>query len=294
MTLLEISTSYLRQRALSTLLNVLILALGIATIVVLLVLGTQIEQNLSRNARGIDLVVGAKGSPLQLILSAVYHIDAPTGNISLDDAAVIEANPMVEAAIPLALGDAYRGFRIVGTTAAYPEHYEASVASGRLWSESNEATLGATAARESGLSIGDTFNSAHGLGAGGQEHDESPLTVVGILAETGTVLDRLVLTSVETVWEVHGIEGHDHDDDHADDHGDDHADDHDDDHADDHDDEHAEDDDAAAPMPAGGSELDPRPRVHRAPRPLRVAARRDQFSAIRQHADQPAGGITAV
>ncbi|HHP7237116.1 ABC transporter permease [Longibacter sp.] len=244
MNLLKLSASYLRQRPFSTSLNVLILALGIATIVVLLLVSDRVEQNLTRNAEGIDLVVGAKGSPLQLILSSVYHIDAPTGNISVAEAEALMENRAVAEAMPLALGDSYRGFRIVGATQAYADHYGGEVARGRFWSGTMEATLGAVAAREVGLDVGDVFYSAHGLGAGGEAHDEHPIKVVGVLAETGTVLDRLLLTSIETVWDVHGAHGHD--DDHGDEHeghhtdedaGHDHG--HDEDHA--HADDHAHD-----------------------------------------------------
>ncbi|NBC87308.1 MAG: ABC transporter permease, partial [Bacteroidetes bacterium] len=138
MNLLKLSASYLRQRPFSTLLNVLILALGIATIVVLLLVSDRVEQNLTRNADGIDLVVGAKGSPLQLILSSVYHIDAPTGNISVAEAEGLMENRAVAEAMPLALGDSYRGFRIVGATHAYAEHYGGEVARGRFWSGTME------------------------------------------------------------------------------------------------------------------------------------------------------------
>lgn len=215
MNLFKLSVSYLKQRPLATLLNVLILALGMATIVVLLLVSDQVEQNLTRNAQGIDLVVGAKGSPLQLILSAVYHIDAPTGNIPLAEAESVMDNPAVAEAIPLALGDSHRGFRIVGTTPAYAAQYGGEVERGRLWAGELEATLGAVAAREAGLDVGDTFFSAHGLSAGGEAHEEHPIEVVGVFAETGSVLDRLLLTSIETVWDVHGAHGdHEEHDDH--------------------------------------------------------------------------------
>lgn len=209
MNLVTLSFSYIRKRPFGTLLNVLILALGIATIIVLLLVSDRMQHNLTRNAEGIDLVVGAKGSPLQLILSALYHIDAPTGNISIAEAEAIMQDPAVEQAIPLALGDAYRGFRIVGTTHAYPAHFGSEPEHGRLWENPLEATLGAVAAREVGLDVGSTFYSAHGLSAGGATHEEHPIEVVGVLAETGTILDRLLLTSMETIWEVHGAHGDD-------------------------------------------------------------------------------------
>lgn len=242
MNLLRLSASYIRQRMLSTVLNVLVLALGIATIVVLLILSTQVRDNLSNNSRGIDVVVGAKGSPMQLILAAVYHIDAPSGNIPMDEAERVMNDRAVGKAIPMALGDSYQGFRIVGTTAGYPEHYEAAPGEGRLWEREGEATIGVRVAQQTGLSIGDTFESSHGLtAASGDTHDEEPIEVVGILAETGTVMDQLILTSVETVWHVHGIE-HDHDDGRENDHTDEGG--HDEDGHSHEEDDHAHDDDA--------------------------------------------------
>jgi putative ABC transport system permease protein len=202
MNLASLSASYLRARPLQTLLSLVLLALGVGTIVMLLLSVHQLEDRMGRDARGIDLVVGAKGSPMQLILSGIYHLDAPAGNIPLASVAQLEKNRMVKRVIPLALGDGWRGFRIVGAPHAYVEHYGAAV-SGRLYSKPMETVLGAEVAQRTGLGIGGTFRGSHGLGAeGGDEHD-MPYTVVGVLARTGTVLDRLVLTSVESVWHVH-------------------------------------------------------------------------------------------
>lgn len=203
MNLLALSFAYIRQRPLSTVLNLALLALGAATIAVLILFDRQLGQALTRDARGIDLVVGAKGSPLQLILSAVYHADVPTGNIPLSEAEALKKHRFVAAAIPLALGDAHKGFRIVGTEHAYPAHYRAQLAAGRLWQMPMEATLGATAARTLGLAVGAKFVGAHGVGGEGAAHAEDPYSVVGVLTATGTVLDRLILTSVESVWRIH-------------------------------------------------------------------------------------------
>ena len=203
MTLAGISFAYLRARPLASALNLLLLALGVATITVLMLATEQLERRMGSDARGIDLVAGAKGSPMQLVLSAVFHLDAPTGNIPLAAADALAKNRMVKKAIPLALGDSYKGFRIVGSNHEYPVHYGARVAAGRLWSAPMEATLGAEVAARTKLATGAKFAGAHGLGEGGDEHEKEPYQVVGVLAPTGTVLDRLVLTSVESVWEVH-------------------------------------------------------------------------------------------
>lgn len=208
MNLATVSLAYLRARPLGAALNVLLLALGVATVTVLLLASRQLESRMHGDARGIDLVVGAKGSPMQLVLAAVFHIDVPGGNIPLDEAKKLAAHRAVKQAIPLALGDSYKGHRIVGTTHAYPEHYGAKLAAGRLWDQPMQAVLGADAARATGLAPGEKFAGAHGMsGEPGDAHEEMPFEVVGILAPTGTVLDRLVLTSVESVWHVHGTHG---------------------------------------------------------------------------------------
>lgn len=203
MNLATVSLGYLRARALNTGLNILLLALGVATIALLLLATQQIEERLQRDARGIDLVIGAKGSPMQIILSSIYHLDVPTGNISYKQAREIAQHRAVKSVIPLALGDSYRGLRIVGTNHDYLAHYGARLAAGRLWEKPLEVVLGAEAAARSGHAIGAQFAGAHGLGEGGEAHDEHKYEVVGVLAPSGSVLDRLVLTSVESVWAVH-------------------------------------------------------------------------------------------
>jgi putative ABC transport system permease protein len=202
--LTTLSASYLRARPLNTVLSLVLLSLGVATIVLLLLVVSQLEERMHRDARGIDLVVGAKGSPMQLILSGIYHVDAPTGNIPLSSVEMLSSNKMVKRAIPLALGDSWKGYRIVGAPRGYPEHYGATLESGRLHDKPMEAVLGAEVAARTGVAVGGTFTGAHGLGAeGGSEHADAPYMVVGILSRTSSVLDRLVLTSIESVWQVH-------------------------------------------------------------------------------------------
>jgi putative ABC transport system permease protein len=214
---LRLSFAYLRHKALSTALTITTFAAGVAMIVVLLLVNAQLQNEFANNLKGIDLVVGAKGSPMQLILSSVFHLDIPTGNIPLDAAEKLSKHPMVKEAIPLSLGDNFRGYRIVGTTTAYPEHYQAKLkAGGRYWGKEMEAVLGAEVAARSGLKPGDTFAGSHGLTSGGEVHAQFPYTVVGILAPTDSVMDRLVLTGMESVWYIHEHHHHDHDDGDAD------------------------------------------------------------------------------
>jgi putative ABC transport system permease protein len=201
--LFKLSFGYLRARALNTVLNVVLLALGVATIALLLLVVHQLEERMGRDARGIDLVAGAKGSPMQVILSAIYHLDVPTGNIPLAQAKEIAKHRMVKKTIPLALGDSYRGFRIVGTHPDYVAHYDGKLAAGRLWQKPMEAVIGAEVARRMGHGVGARFTGAHGVAEAGADHGDAPYEVVGVLAPGGTVLDRLVLTSIESVWLVH-------------------------------------------------------------------------------------------
>ena len=145
--LARLSWHYLWSRPLAAVLNLLVLTLGLAAITLVLLVATQLDKAFERDLSGIDLVVGAKGSPLQLILAGVFHIDVPTGNIPLAEVQRLQAHPMVEQVIPLSLGDSYLGHRIVGTEPAYVAHYAATPAHGRLWQQPMEAVLGASAAQ---------------------------------------------------------------------------------------------------------------------------------------------------
>lgn len=214
MNIFKLSLANLRFRPLGSFFNVLVLALGMSLIITLLHVSQQMEQRFDRDLQGIDLVVGAKGSPMQLILSSVFHLDIPTGNIPLAEAERLEANPLIGSAIPLALGDNFQGFRIVGTTPEYARHYAAQLATGDYWSEEMEAVLGSEVARHSGLQPGQTFAGSHGLVAGGEEHSDMRYRAVGLLKPTGTVLDRLVLTDVGSVWHIHEHH-HEHHHEHA-------------------------------------------------------------------------------
>ena len=142
--------NYLRSRPLNTALNIFLLSLGIAVITLLLLFNNQLQKKIAENSRGIDLVVGAKGSPMQLILCNIFHIDFPTGNISLVEAERISRNRLVKSAIPLALGDSYAGFRIIGTSGAYATLYKAEIAQGGWWSHEMDVTLGAFGSGKTG------------------------------------------------------------------------------------------------------------------------------------------------
>jgi putative ABC transport system permease protein len=194
---------YLWARPLAAALNLLLMTLGLASMSFVLLASDQLDRAFTRDLAGIDVVVGAKGSPMQLILAGVFHLDVPPGNIPLAEVQALARHPQVAQVIPLSLGDSFRGFRIVGTTPAYLAHYEATLAQGGLWGAPMQAVLGAQVALNAGLKTGDRFAGSHGLAGGGDAHGATPYTVAGLLAPCGCVLDRLVLTATESVWQVH-------------------------------------------------------------------------------------------
>ena len=199
----SLACAYLAERPLATLLITLLLALGVGTISALLSFDHQFRDRLLREARDVHLVVGSKGSRLQLVLSTVLHVDYPTGNIPWNEAVPLLGHPAVSRAVPVSLGDSVGPFRVVGTTGIFLEAQGAHLAKGRVWDGSFQAVLGATVARELGLDVGNVFATTHGVVAGGPEHVHDNYTVTGVLAPTGGVADRLVLTSLESIWEVH-------------------------------------------------------------------------------------------
>lgn len=198
--------SYLKARPLTTALNILLLALGVAVITVLVLFTNQMQEKITSNAKGVDLVVGAKGSPLQLILCSVFHIDFPTGNIKLSEAEQIAKHRLVKKAIPMALGDSYLGFRIVGTSRDYAALYHAELSAGDWWAKNLDVAVGATVAQQLKLNIGAEFVSAHGLTTDGHEHEQHHYRVTGILKRNNTVLDNLILTNIESIWLAHDFE----------------------------------------------------------------------------------------
>jgi putative ABC transport system permease protein len=236
MTALGLSWRWLWSRPTVTALNLVMLSLGLGAMLLISLVSEQLEHQAGRDLAGIDLVVGAKGSPLQLILAGVFHIDTPPGNIPAATQAQMAALPQVASVIPISLGDSWQGFRIVGTEASLMAQYEVplaegrtsywaindasvptirkpcqlspsemgmTLAEGRAWSAPLEAVLGADVARRTKAAVGTVFVGSHGLGGGGEAHGETPYRVVGRLQPCACVLDRLVLTSTESVWAVH-------------------------------------------------------------------------------------------
>ena len=202
MTFAKLVRAFILRQAGTWFLHVLTLALGAAVVTSLLLIDRAIAHRFERDLAGIDLVVGAKGSALQIVLAAVMQMDAPTGNIPLREAERFSQHPLVRSAVPISMGDSVLGSRIIGTTAQYADLYGASLAQGTWWTEPMQVVLGAEAAQRLQFGIGARFAGQHGL-SGGEAHEDRRFVVVGILKPTGSTIDRLVLTDLASVWEVH-------------------------------------------------------------------------------------------
>ena len=209
MNIFKLSIKNIFNKPLSSSISLALLVLGVGIISLLLQLNTLIKDQMDNNLRGIDMVVGAKGSPLQLILSSVYHIDSPTGNISLTEAETISNNRMVGSSIKILYGDNYKGFRIVGAEKKFIELYKGVIKEGKDWDNPYEVLVGSKVYEKLKINLGDELISSHGLRETGQSHDEGTFKVVGLLKPSNSVIDQLIITSPQSVWDIH--ETHDHD-----------------------------------------------------------------------------------
>ena len=231
MNIFKLSIKNIISKPLNSILSLALLILGIGIISLLLQLNSLIKTQMDNNLKGIDMVVGAKGSPLQLILSAVYHIDSPTGNISVEDAEEIKNNRMVGSSIDLLYGDNYKGYRIVGTEDKFLDLYNAKIKDGKKWNAPFEVVVGAKIYSKLNINLNDELISSHGLRETGEAHVNQPFKVVGLLEPSNSVVDQLIITSPQSIWDLH--DEHDHDDeDHEEHDNEDH-----DEHEHDHDDE---------------------------------------------------------
>lgn len=219
MTLGALVLRSLRHRRLATALSALSVALGVGLVLGIDTLRREARDHFQNAAVSWDLVVGPKASPLQIVLYTVFQMDEAPGTIPVSAYERLRKDPRVRTALPWVVGDSYRGFRIVGTSG---DLFGQEVRSGavvrcesgtafRPFDSANpawEAVLGSTVAAETGLRVGEEFHATHGLDAGrpGEEHEEAPWKVAGILAPTGTPVDRAVWIPWESFF---AMEGHD-------------------------------------------------------------------------------------
>jgi len=237
----KLSIKNIVSKPLNSILSLALLIFGIGIISLMLQLNSLIKTQMDNNLKGIDMVVGAKGSPLQLILSAVYHIDSPTGNISVEDAKKIKNNRMVGSSIDLLYGDNYKGYRIVGTEQKFLDLYKAKIKEGRKWEDPFEVVVGSKIYSKFNIKIDDELMSSHGLRETGEEHADQLFKVVGLLEPSNSVIDQLIVTSPQSIWDLHDDHDHgseEHDEEHDHEHDEEHDHEHDEEHDHEHDEEH--------------------------------------------------------
>lgn len=210
MIILRLAAKSLANRWLTGLLTILAIAVS-----VMLLLGVEKIRNGARQSftdtiSGTDLIVGARSGPLNLLLYSVFRIGNPTNNITWTTYRQIAAAPDIEWIVPISLGDSHFGFRVMGTTQDYFKHYRyrrdhgLEFAGGGMFADLFDAVIGADVAAERGYRLGDKIIIAHGLGSVGfLEHDDKPFRVSGILAKTGTPVDRTVHVSLEAIEAIH-------------------------------------------------------------------------------------------
>jgi putative ABC transport system permease protein len=204
----KLSIKNILSKPLSSFISLALLTLGIGIISLLLQLNSLIKDQMDNNLRGIDMVVGAKGSPLQLILSSVYHVDSPTGNISYKEAEKISNNRMVGSSIKLLYGDNHKGYRIVGTEKKFIDLYKGVFKEGKEWEKPFEVIVGSKVYKNLNIKIGDKLVSSHGLRETGESHEDQSFEVVGLLEPSNSVIDQLIITSPESVWDIHDTHNH--------------------------------------------------------------------------------------
>lgn len=203
MTLLALSFRYLLRRWGGAMLTVLVGALGLALLSTVMTMAEDIPAAAKQALGGADMVVGPKGSELDLVLCCALHITPTRGLVPYKAAQAAVNNPYVKQSVPIALGDSYNGTRILWTRPAITGIYGARLAQGRMWTGAMQAVVGAEAAGQQHLRLGSTMISTHGLDIGGELHTNAHYTVVGILAPTGTVIDRLILADLKSIRVVH-------------------------------------------------------------------------------------------
>ncbi len=219
--LIEFTFQSLWNRKLSTFLTLLSIALSVC-----LLLGVErVRHGAKKSFQGVisqtDLIVGARGSPMQLLMYSLYHLGQPTNNVSWESYQEITSDPLVKWSIPLSMGDSHQNYRVVGTTQAMFDHYRyrgdfsLEFESGKSFVELKEAVVGATVAKKLGYQVGKKLVLTHGIGGadfGAQTHDDHPFEIVGILRATQTPLDQSIFVSLQGIEAIHDEQAEHHSD----------------------------------------------------------------------------------
>ncbi|EMI50131.1 ABC-type antimicrobial peptide transport system,permease component [Stenotrophomonas maltophilia AU12-09] len=208
--MLELAWASLRSRALSVGLTVLVITLSMVLLLGVERVRMQAHEGFASTVSGTDLIVGARSGPVNLLLYSVFHIGDPTNNVSWQSYQELSALPQVKWAVPLSLGDSWRGYRVVGTSDGYFEHYRygaghaLAFASGRPFDDLYDVVIGAEVAQAQKVGLGDQIVLAHGTGAVTlATHADKPFRVAGILQRTGTPVDSSLLVSLAAIEAIH-------------------------------------------------------------------------------------------
>ncbi|MFB5205572.1 ABC transporter permease [Stenotrophomonas sp. 3diitr2024] len=208
--MLELAWASLRSRALSVGLTVLVITLSMVLLLGVERVRMQAHEGFASTVSGTDLIVGARSGPVNLLLYSVFHIGDPTNNVSWQSYQELSALPQVKWAVPLSLGDSWRGYRVVGTSGGYFEHYRygaghaLAFANGRPFDDLYDVVIGAEVAQAQKVGLGDQIVLAHGTGAVTlATHADKPFRVAGILQRTGTPVDSSLLVSLAAIEAIH-------------------------------------------------------------------------------------------
>lgn len=210
MTLLKLALASLRSRRLGVALTVLVITLSVTLLLGVERIRTQAHEGFASTVSGTDLIVGARSGPVNLLLYSVFHIGDATNNVSWKSYQDLSTMPDVKWAVPLSLGDSYRGYRVVGTSTGFFEHYHygakhpLAFAQGRAFDDLYDAVIGADVAAALGRHLGDEIVLTHGTGRISlATHADKPFRIVGILRRTGTPVDSSVLVSLQAIEAIH-------------------------------------------------------------------------------------------
>jgi putative ABC transport system permease protein len=208
--IVQLAIKSLRNRKLTVALTVLSIALAVVLLLGVERIRNQARESFASTISGTDLIVGARSSPVHLLLYSVFRIGNPTNNVRWESFRAFAERPQVAWAIPISLGDSHRGFRVLGTTPAYFEHFrfaherKLDLKSGRAFDDTQDAVIGADVADALGYRTGDAIVVAHGMGdVSFVLHQERPFRVAGVLARTGTPVDRTVHVTLQALDAIH-------------------------------------------------------------------------------------------
>ncbi|WP_372802513.1 ABC transporter permease [Paracoccus seriniphilus] len=206
--ILRLAIGSLLARALTVGMTVLAIALSVALFLGVEKVRTGARASFADTISGTDLIVGARSGSVQLLLYSVFRIGNATNNVTWESYQDIAARPEVDWIVPISLGDSHRQFRVMGTTQAFFEHYRyrggrsLDIPTGHGLDDLYDAVIGADVAATLGYEVGDPIIVSHGL-ASFTAHDDQPFRVAGIIAKTGTPVDRTVIVSLEAIEAIH-------------------------------------------------------------------------------------------